>query len=473
MSLMKLGAVALAQKIKAGGASCREALEESLAAIQRHDSFLHAFLTVRPRAELLKEAEEIDRRIVSGELSSPLAGTIAALKDNLCMKGVRTTCASRMLMDYIPPYSADAVMRLYEAGVLVIGKTNMDEFAMGSTTETSCFGVTRNPVNTDYTPGGSSGGSAAAVAAELISFALGSDTGGSIRQPASHCGIFGLKPTYGSISRYGLIAYASSMDQIGPMTRTSEDAAAVLSVLMGKSERDMTSRSRTGAPSPSDSVPISGLRIGIPRLDSDLAPAPEIEAMVRLAAKSLKERGAQISETPLPLADYAVPAYYTIASAEAYSNLSRYDGIRYGLSLNENLNLEHLYEKTRELGFGEEVKRRLSAGSFVLQKGFYDDFYRKAIMLRSLLQKEYKKLFSNHDLILMPVAKSTAPLLGSSLSDPLRMYAADLFTVPANLAGLPAISVPYGADAKGLPIGIQLVADRYREDLLLSVSRVL
>lgn len=472
MNLMDLTALALGEKIKKREVSSVEAVRDALARIREKEDELHAFLTVLPEQELQKQAEDVDRRLAAGEKLGALAGVPAAVKDNLCTKGIRTSCASRMLADFIPQYSAEAVQRLRAAGVIILGKTNMDEFAMGSTTETSAFGPTRNPVDLSRVPGGSSGGSAAAVAAGECSFALGTDTGGSVRQPAACCGVTGLKPTYGTVSRFGLIAYASSFDQIGPITRDTADAAAVLSLIAGRDPADATSLKRTEKEF-SVKGGIKGKRIGIWEIGSEERVSPEIVSAVRAAAEKLRMAGGEIVEFRAQYTDYLVPVYYTIASAEAGSNLARFDGVKYGHRAAEYEGLWDMYCRTRAEGFGKEVKKRIMAGAYVLRSEYYDAYYRKAQELRRLIRKSYEEQFLKFDLIIMPTMPETAPALGSFLSDPLAMYSADCYTVPANLCGFPALTVPFGAGNDALPIGVQLLADRCRENLLLSAGYIL
>lgn len=472
MSLMEQTALTLGAMIRRREVSSVEAVREALAAIEEQDDKLHAFLTLRPEEELLKEAEEIDRRIGAGERQGSLAGVPAAVKDNLCTAGLRTTCASRMLEDFVPSYDAEAVRRLKAAGVILLGKTNLDEFSMGSTTETSAFGPTKNPIDLAHVPGGSSGGSAAAVAAGLCSFALGSDTGGSIRQPAFYCGVTGCKPTYGTVSRYGLIAYASSFDQVGPITRDVSDAAAVLSILAGPDPKDATVVPRE-AYDFSVTGEIAGRNVALPvdYLGENLS--AEVRTAVASAAEALRGAGAAVTEMSLGLSEYVVPAYYTIATAEASSNLARFDGVKYGHRAAEYKNLHELYRKSRAEGFGPEVKRRILTGTFVLSSGSYDAYYLKALRVRAKICEAFRKALLNYDYILMPTAPTTAPKLGTSLSDPLAMYLSDLYTVPANLCGLPALSIPYGTGAHGLPIGVQIIGNYQREQELLSAGYVL
>ncbi len=472
MNLLSLSAVELSAAIREGKTTAPQALEAVLARIDRQEETCHCYVTV-DREGARRRAEAVQRQIESGALTGPLAGVPMAVKDNLCTQGLRTTCASRMLEDFVPGYTAETVRRLEAAGAVLVGKTNMDEFAMGSTTETSCHGVTRNPHDFDHVPGGSSGGSAAAVAAGECFFALGSDTGGSVRQPAGHCGVVGMKPTYGTVSRYGLIAYASSLDQAGPLTRDVSDCAAVLEAISGYDAKDSTSIKRepqdmdfTGALQED----VKGLRIGLPRDYFGEGLAPEVKEAVLGAAQTLRDRGAIIEEFNLELVCYAIPTYYTIAAAEASSNLERYDGVKYGYRAPETQGLEDMYRKTRSRGFGPEAKRRILLGCFVLSAGYYDAYYLKALRVKSMIKQSFDRAFSRYDLLLGPVAPTTAPRLGDNLADPLRMYLGDIYTVSANLAGLPGICLPCGADSGGLPIGVQLMADCFQEKKLLRAA---
>lgn len=471
MEIMNLSATALSAAIKKGEVTVRQALDAVLAQIDQQEEELHCYITILPREDLYKEADRIQAAIDAGELTGPLAGVPAAIKDNLCTEGVKTTCASRILYNFVPTFSAEAVLRLQAAGVLVIGKTNMDEFAMGSTTETSAFGVTRNPRNKDHVPGGSSGGSAAAVAAGECFLALGSDTGGSIRQPASYCGVVGIKPTYGTVSRYGLVAYGSSLDQIGPLAKDVTDAATILEVIASHDEKDATSMKReetnfTAALTEN----VQGMKIGIPRDYFGEGLDPQVAAAVRRAAEVLVQKGAIVEEFDLSLVKYAIPTYYTIADAEASSNLERFDGVKYGYRAKEFEGLHPMYKKTRSEGFGPEVKRRIMLGSFVLSSGYYDAYYLKALKVKALIKKAFDDAFAKYDLILGPVAPTTAPEIGKSLSDPMKMYLGDIYTISVNLAGLPGISVPVGTDAQGLPIGMQLIADCFQEKKMIRAA---
>ena len=543
MELLSLSAVQLGRLIKEGKATAVEAMRAVLEQIDKSEELYNCYVTI-DREKALKKAAEVQQKIESGELSGPLAGVPVAVKDNLCTEGMATTCASRILGNFIPTYSAEAVLKLEQAGAVVIGKTNMDEFAMGSTTETSAYGPTRNPHNPEHVPGGSSGGSAAAVAAGECFFALGSDTGGSIRQPASHCGVVGMKPTYGTVSRYGLVAYGSSLDQIGPLCKTVEDCAVVLETIAGPVFTGRKSDSpRCGAEGirHAQEIPLSkeqetkpdasqcraessqcraensqcgtenreservsavtdstlicradtdfttalrkdvkGMRIGIPKAyipeteknqeNGAGGLSPEVRGAVLEAAGVLKANGAVVEEFDLGLVDYAIPAYYTIAAAEASSNLERFDGIKYGYRDENAQELHQMYKETRSRGFGEEVKRRIMLGSFVLSSGYYDAYYLKALRVKAMIKKAFDEAFEKYDCILGPAAPTTAPKLGESLADPIQMYLGDIYTISVNLAGLPAISVPCGTDGAGLPIGLQLIGDCFQEKKLLQIA---
>ena len=467
MEIQKLTAVSLGKKIKEKEISVREALDAVFAQIDQTEDRYHAYVTL-DKEGAYKQADAVQEKIDKGELTGALAGVPVAIKDNMCTKGLFTTCSSKILENYVPTYTASAVQNLTDAGCVIIGKTNMDEFAMGSTTETSYYGVTRNPHNPDHVPGGSSGGSAAAVALNECFFALGSDTGGSIRQPSAFCGITGMKPTYGTVSRYGLIAYGSSLDQIGPMTKNVTDCAAVLETIASYDKKDSTSMKREEYDFTSALVrDVKGLRIGLPKdyfgdgLDS------EVKAAIFKAAETFKRMGAIVEEFDLGLVQYAIPAYYIIASAEASSNLERFDGVKYGYRTKEYGDLHSMYKKTRSEGFGSEVKRRIMLGSFVLSSGYYDAYYLKALKTKALIKQEFDKAFEKYDIILAPAAPTTAPLLGSSLQDPIKMYLSDIYTISANLAGIPGLSIPCGKDNKGLPIGMQLLGGCFQEKTLL------
>ena len=463
MSILDLTALELGKKIKAGEITSPQATEAVIKQIKAVEEQVHSSVTLDEEGAM-KRAKEVQAQIEAGTLTGPLAGVPAAIKDNMCTKGMRTTCSSKILENFVPTYTAEAVLNLEKAGAVILGKTNMDEFAMGSTTETSAYGVTRNPWNTEHVPGGSSGGSCAAVAANECFYALGSDTGGSIRQPSSFCGVTGIKPTYGTVSRYGLIAYGSSLDQIGPVAKDVSDCAAILEAISSHDLKDSTSMARTDCDFTSAlKDDVKGMKIGIPSSYFGEGLDEEVKAAILKAADILKEKGAVVETFDLGLVDYAIPAYYVIASAEASSNLSRFDGIKYGYRTKEYEGLHNMYKKTRSEGFGPEVKRRIMLGSFVLSSGYYDAYYLKALRTKALIKKEFDKAFAKYDLILAPASPDTAPLLGSSLSDPLKMYLGDIYTISVNLAGLPGMTVPCGLDSKGLPIGMQLIGDCFKE----------
>lgn len=471
MGLMELTAVELGKKIKAGEVTVKQAVEAVYTQIEKVEKDVNAYVTVLNKEEVLKKAEQVQKDIDLGKLDGPLAGVPVAIKDNMCTEGILTTCSSKILNNFKPAFSSEAVLNLEKAGAIIIGKTNMDEFAMGSTTETSAYGETKNPWNLEHVPGGSSGGSCAAVSANECFFALGSDTGGSIRQPSSFCGVTGIKPTYGTVSRYGLIAYGSSLDQIGPVAKDVTDCATILEIIASHDKKDSTSVERDDYKFTDSLVDdVKGMKIGIPRdyfgdgLDEDVKKA------VLAAADVLKQKGAIVEEFDLGLVEYAIPAYYVIASAEASSNLARFDGVKYGYRTSDSEGLHSMYKKTRSEGFGPEVKRRIMLGSFVLSSGYYDAYYLKALRTKALIKKEFDKAFEKYDVILGPAAPTTAPKLGDSLSDPIKMYLGDIYTISVNLAGLPGISVPCGTDKDGLPIGMQLIGDCFKENNIIRAA---
>ena len=471
MGLLNKTALELGRLIKSGEVSSPELVAESLGLIKKTQQDINAFITVCEERELLKKAEVVQNQIRSGKLDSPLAGVPAAIKDNICTKDIRTTCASKMLSDFVPTYNAAVVQRLEDAGAIIIGKTNMDEFAMGSTTESSYFGPSKNPHDKTRVPGGSSGGSAAAVAAGAVPLALGSDTGGSIRQPSSYCGVTGIKPTYGTVSRYGLVAYGSSLDQIGPIAKDVSDCAALLEIISGYDKRDSTSYNRKDTDFTSAlKADASDLRIGIPSEYFADGIDTEVKENVLAAADVLKAAGADTEVFELGLSKYAVPAYYIIACAEASSNLSRFDGVKYGYRTKEYEDLHEMYKRTRSEGFGGEVKRRIMLGSFVLSSGYYDAYYMKALRTKTLIKQTFDRAFEKYDVILGPAAPTVAPELGTSLANPLKMYLADVYTVPANLAGLPSISLPCGKDSQGLPIGVMLTGNCFDEKSVIRAA---
>ena len=470
MSILDCTALELGRKIKEKEITAVEATKAALEQMKAVEDKVHGFVSYDEESAL-KRAEEVQKGIEEGKYTGPLAGVPMAIKDNICTKGYATTCSSRILENFVPTYSAQAVENLIEAGVIFLGKTNMDEFAMGSTTETSAFGETKNPWNLEKVPGGSSGGSAAAVAANECFMALGSDTGGSIRQPASYCGVTGMKPTYGTVSRYGLIAYGSSLDQIGPIAKDVSDCAALLEVIASHDPKDSTSIGRDAYDFTSALTDeVKEMKIGIPKDYFGEGLDPEVKDAVLAAAKVLEAKGAVVEEFELGLADYAIPAYYVIAAAEASSNLSRFDGVKYGYRAKEYEGLHNMYKKTRSEGFGAEVKRRIMLGSFVLSSGYYDAYYLKALRTKALIKKEFDKAFEKYDVILGPVAPTTAPKLGESLSDPIKMYLGDIYTISVNLAGLPGISLPCGKDKNGMPIGLQLIGDCFQEKKIIQAA---
>lgn len=470
MDLLSMTAVSLGAAIKNKEVTVREATEAALARIKEKEKEYNCYVTV-DKEGALAQADEVQRKIDAGELTGPLAGVPVAIKDNMCTEGLLTTCSSKILGNFIPTFSSEAVLNLQKAGAVILGKTNMDEFAMGSTTETSAFGVTKNPWNPEHVPGGSSGGSAAAVAAQECFYALGSDTGGSIRQPASFCGVVGLKPTYGTVSRYGLIAYGSSLDQIGPLCKDVTDCATIMEIIASHDPKDSTSVERSDVDFTSALVDdVKGMRIGIPRDYFGEGLDPEVKKAVLAAADALKKKGAIVEEFALSLVEYAIPTYYTIAAAEASSNLERFDGIKYGYRTEDYEGLHNMYKKTRSEGFGAEVKRRIMLGSFVLSSGYYDAYYLKALRVKALIKKAFDEAFAKYDVILGPVAPTTAPKLGESLSDPIKMYLGDIYTISINLAGLPGLSMPCGLDEKGLPIGLQLIGDCFHEKKLIQTA---
>ncbi len=470
MNVIEMTAAQLSAAIRAGKTTAVEAAEAVLSQIEKEDKKYNCYVTV-DRDGALAQAAAVQEKIEAGELTGPLAGVPVAVKDNICTEGLRTTCSSKILHNFVPTYTAEAVKNLQKAGAVILGKTNMDEFAMGSTTETSAYGPTKNPRNPEHVPGGSSGGSAAAVAAGECIYAIGSDTGGSIRQPASYCGVVGMKPTYGTVSRYGLIAYGSSLDQIGPLTRNVTDCAAVLEALASHDTKDSTSVSRDDTDfTAALTEDVKGMRIGIPNDYLGEGLDDEVRTVVLQAAEVLADRGAVVERFDLSLVEYAIPAYYTIAAAEASSNLERFDGIKYGYRTEEYASLHNMYKKSRSEGFGEEVKRRIMLGSFVLSSGYYDAYYLKALKVKALIKKAFDEAFAKYDLILGPVAPTTAPKLGESLADPIQMYLGDIYTIAVNLAGLPGISVPCGQDSNGLPIGLQLIGDCFQEKKLIRAA---
>ena len=476
MALNQATAHELSARLQQGAITARQLAEAALDRIDAIDGQINAFISVDPEGALAR-ADDIDQRRVAGAALGPLAGIPLALKDVLCVRGGRTTCGSKILEHFIAPYDATAVERLRTAEAVFIGKTNMDEFAMGSSCENSYFGPTLNPCDPERVPGGSSGGSAAAVAADETILALGSDTGGSVRQPASYCGVVGLKPTYGRVSRYGLIAYASSLDQIGPVTKDVEDAALLLQAIAGHDPRDSTSST---APVPDYRAALTGdirgLKVGLAHEHFPAALDAEVAAAAQDAANALVDAGAELVDVELPVAghpEYCISTYYIIAMAEASANLARYDGVKYGYRAEGNADLQEMYLQTRSEGFGTEVKRRIMLGAYALSAGYYDAYYRKAQQVRTLIREDFARAFAACDVLLSPVAPTTAFRLGEQLDDPLQMYLNDIYTVSVNLAGIPAISVPFAQSRSGLPIGVQLLAPPLKEARLLGAAYAL
>lgn len=463
-------ALEIGQMIKNKEVSSVEVTKDMLSNIKARDEKVNAFVSVFEE-EAIKQAENVQAKIDAGELTSPLAGVPMGIKDNICTKDRLTTCGSNMLHNFKPPYNATVTDKLESAGAVVLGKLNMDEFAMGGSTETSYFGATGNPWDVTRVPGGSSGGSAAAVAAQEVTYALGSDTGGSIRQPCSFCGVSGIKPTYGAVSRYGLVAFASSLDQIGPVGRDIKDCAEVLSVISGHDAKDSTSVKRPMFDfSTCFDGDLKGMKIGIPTNYFGKGLDEDVKKSVLEAAETLKKLGAEIEEFEMNIVDYAIPTYYVLACAEASSNLSRYDGIKYGYRKRDCEDLMEVYLTSRSEGFGMEVKRRIMLGSFVLSSGYYDAYYNKSLKVRGLIKKNFDEAFEKYDMILSPVAPTTAYKIGENSSDPLKMYLGDIYTVSVNLAGIPAVSVPCGFGSNGMPIGMQLIGNAFDESKLVKAA---
>lgn len=466
--MLNLTVKQLREKLKNKEITVVELVKAQLEQIEKYDGLYNAYNSLNP--DIMKRAEEVQTAIDNG-LDTPVAGIPIAVKDNMTTKNMPTTASSKILEGFMSPYDATVIEKLEAAGAVIIGKTNMDEFAMGSTTETSYFGVSRNPWDTEKAPGGSSGGSAVAVAANEAVAALGSDTGGSIRQPCAYCGITGLKPTYGTVSRYGLLAYGSSLDQIGPCAKNVEDCAAILEVIGGYDPKDSTSLKDPNLQFDGCfNQDLKGKVIGLPMNYLGDGLNPEIKEAILQAAEVFKSLGAEVEEFEMPMIDYAVPAYYIIASAEASSNLSRYDGIKYGYHPESFEDLEDLYLSARSEGFGLEVKRRIMLGAFALSSGYYDAYYQKALKVKALIMQAFDNAFAKYDAILSPVAPNTAPKLGESLTDPLQMYLTDIYTVSVNLAGLPGLSLPCGFDKGGMPIGMQLLGKARSESALINIG---
>ncbi len=473
LKVYELGAVEIREKVVAGELKVREIVDQLLERIAEYDTEVGAFVTVDTEAARLR-ADELDALVAMGETTGKLLGVPVAIKDNICVQDGLTTCGSKMLGNFKPPYSARVVQRLLAEGAVIIGKTNLDEFAMGSSTENSALQQTRNPRNTGCVPGGSSGGSAAAVAAGFVPVALGSDTGGSIRQPASYCGVVGMKPTYGAVSRYGLVAFGSSLDQIGPFARNVEDAALVLEVISGPDAQDSTAATEKLKLSGNYPGDLQGMKIGLPTEYFDTEGlSSQVKEAVLAGTERLRKAGAELVEIHLPLIKYAVGTYYIIATAEASSNLSRFDGVHYGHRCEQPTDIIDMYSRSREEGFGAEVKRRIMLGNYVLSAGYYDAYYLRALKVRRKIADDFSRAFAEVDLIASPVAPTTAFKFGEKTADPLAMYLSDIYTISANLAGIPGISVPCGVDAEGLPVGLQLLTDNFKDDLLFKASAVL
>ena len=470
MDITELTVHELVKKIESNEFSSKEIVKAYVDRIKEKEDDVKAFVTLTTE-EAIARAEEVDQKREEGKITSPFAGIPIGIKDNMCTKGVKTTCSSRILENYIAPYDATAVEKINAEDIISLAKTNMNEFAMGTGTEYSAFKKTSNPWNLNCVPGGSSGGSAAAVAAREVPWALGSDTGGSVRQPASLCGVVGLKPTYGLVSRYGLIAYASSLDQIGTITKDVEDSAMLLNIIAGHDERDTTSENRKKVDyTKALKNDIKGMKIGIPKEFFGEGINEEVKSSLEKAIEVYKEMGAQVEEFSLDIAKYSLAAYYIIACAEASSNLGRFDGIRYGHRTKEFSNLKELFVNSRSEGFGDEVKRRIILGTYVLSSGYYDAYYKKAQQVRTLVKNEFDKAFAKYDVILTPTSPITAFEIGTKSNNPLEMYLADICTVSINVGGLPAISIPCGVDSKGLPIGMQLIGDRFKEETILNAA---
>ena len=447
-----------------------EVVKAFLDNIGKEDEEIKAYITVC-KEEALKKADEVQAMFDDGKELGALAGIPIAIKDNICTKGVRTTCASKMLENFIPPYDASVMKKIEETNAIVLGKTNMDEFAMGGSTENSAFFITKNPVNLSKVPGGSSGGSAAVVAGMMAPISLGSDTGGSIREPASFCGIVGMKPTYGLVSRYGLVAFASSLDQIGPFSKTVTDNALLLTAIAGYDEMDSTSANVENKDYTKALVnDVKGLKIGVPKEYFGEGINEEVRSSLEKAIEKYKELGAEVEECSLPATEYALPTYYIIACAEASSNLGRYDGIRYGYRTKNFESLKDIYRNSRTEGFGEEVKRRIILGTYVLSSGYYDAYYKKAQKVRTLVKKGFEEAFEKYDVLLTPTVPTVAFDIGSKSNNPLEMYMTDVLTVSINIAGVPAISIPCGKDSNGMPIGMQLIAKHFNDETLYKVA---
>ena len=470
MEITELTVHELQEKLAAKELTITEITKAYVDRINEKEKDVQAFITLQTD-EAMKKAEEIEAKVNNGEVNSAFAGIPIGIKDNLCTKGVKTTCASKMLENFVAPYDATVVEKLNNENMISLGKLNMDEFAMGSSTENSAFKKTKNPWNLNAVPGGSSGGSAAAVAANLVPWALGSDTGGSIREPASFCGVVGLKPTYGLVSRYGLVAFASSLDQIGPITKDVKDSAMLLNLLVGHDEKDTTSLDMPKVDYVAElKNDVKGLKIGVPKEFFGEGINSEVKACLEKAIEKYKELGAEVEEFSLNIAEYSLAAYYIIACAEASSNLGRFDGIRYGYRTENYSNLKDIYRNSRSEAFGPEVKRRIILGTYVLSSGYYDAYYKKAQQVRTLVKNEFDKAFEKYDVVLTPTAPAVAYQFGEKTENPLERYLSDICTVSVNVAGLPGISIPCGLDSKGMPIGMQLIGQRFSEATILNAA---
>lgn len=470
MNITELTVHELKEKLEKKELTSYEIIKAYIEKIEEKEKDIQAFVTTLEK-DALEKAEEIDKKIASGEVVEKLAGIPIGIKDNICTKGVNTTCSSKMLENFVAPYDATVMEKINSENLINLGKLNMDEFAMGGSTEHSYFHVTRNPWNLNKVPGGSSGGSAAAVAAGMVPWALGTDTGGSIREPASFCGVVGLKPTYGLVSRYGVVAFASSLDQVGPITKDVTDSAMLLNIITGKDKMDSTSVERPKVDyTKALKNDVKGLKIAVPKELFAEGINEEVKESLEKAIETYKKLGAEISEVSLNIAEYALASYYIIACAEASSNLGRFDGVRYGHRAKEFNNLKELYRNSRTEGFGPEVKRRIILGTYVLSSGYYDAYYKKAQQVRTLVMNKFKSVFDNYDVILTPTSPTVAFDIGSKINDPLAMYLADICTVSVNIAGLPGISIPCGVDKEGMPIGMQLIGNRFTEETLLNAA---
>ncbi len=470
MDITELTVHELLEKLEKNEIEIKDITNAYLNNIEKKEKDVESFVTILSE-EAKKQAEEIQEKKEKGEINSRFAGIPIGIKDNICTKGIKTTCSSKMLENFISPYDATVVEKLKSENMVNLGKLNMDEFAMGGSTEYSYFKKTKNPWNLNKVPGGSSGGSAAAVAAELVPWALGSDTGGSIRQPSSFCGVVGLKPTYGLVSRYGLVAFASSLDQIGPITKDVRDSALLLNIIAGYDKKDTTSKNMEKIDYEKGlKNDVKGLKIAIPKEFYGDGINREVKEILQKAIEKYKEMGAEVSEVSLDIAKYALATYYIIACAEASSNLGRFDGIRYTYRTKQYSNLKELYKKTRSEGFGKEVKRRIILGTYVLSSGYYDAYYKKAQQVRTLVMNEFNKIFENYDVILTPTSPTVAFDIGSKSNNPMEMYLADICTVSINIAGLPAISIPAGVDKEGMPIGMQIIGNKFEEQKILNTA---